>query len=511
MSDWAQGYVTDIGYTYGYYGELNPHRARLALLNAGYDVPVFKTACELGFGQGVSVNINGAAAPVAWWGTDFNPSQAAFAQRLAGSSGASLSLTDEAFESYAAREDLPEFDFIALHGIWSWINDGARAAIVDLVSRRLKVGGVLYISYNTLPGWANFVPLREMLLHHAEALSPPSAPMTDRLDGALKFATRLMETKPAFARVNPQAAERLSKLSTQNPAYLVHEYMNRDWVPMSITRLRDWLAPAKLTYAGSALYTDHINVVNLTEAQQALLADIPDPILREEARDLIIAQQFRRDYWIKGPTKMPAMAQLEALRAERVVLLQPASKVELKVTGSLGDATLHEAVYRPVLDALADNRPRSIGQLADGFAKTEISFPILMQALFLLIGKGAVVPVHTEADEAAARGTSQRLNAALMKHARVSGEVPYLASPVIGGGVGVARFEQLMLAAHLDGITDPGKIAEYVWTILKPQNQAIVHEGKTYTEEHDNLALLHRQSKIFVKEFVPLFQALGLI
>ena len=30
MSDWTAGYVADIGYTYGYYTELNPLRVKLA-------------------------------------------------------------------------------------------------------------------------------------------------------------------------------------------------------------------------------------------------------------------------------------------------------------------------------------------------------------------------------------------------------------------------------------------------------------------------------------------------
>ena len=33
MSDWSAGYVADIGYTYGYYAELNPLRVKLAFLN----------------------------------------------------------------------------------------------------------------------------------------------------------------------------------------------------------------------------------------------------------------------------------------------------------------------------------------------------------------------------------------------------------------------------------------------------------------------------------------------
>jgi hypothetical protein len=39
MSDWTAGYVADVGYTFGYYTELNPLRLRLAFLNAGLAFP----------------------------------------------------------------------------------------------------------------------------------------------------------------------------------------------------------------------------------------------------------------------------------------------------------------------------------------------------------------------------------------------------------------------------------------------------------------------------------------
>jgi hypothetical protein len=87
MSDWTAGYVADIGYTYGYYTELNPLRVKLAFLNAGLSAPEMGTACELGFGQGMSTNLQAAASVVKWYGTDFNPSQAACAQEFAALSG----------------------------------------------------------------------------------------------------------------------------------------------------------------------------------------------------------------------------------------------------------------------------------------------------------------------------------------------------------------------------------------------------------------------------------------
>mgnify|MGYP003607067131 CR=1 FL=1 len=83
MSVWSDGYVSDINYTYGYYAELDPQRAVLPLLMAGLAVPPVRTACELGFGQGLSINVHGAAGPAGWWGTDFNPAHTSFAPKVA--------------------------------------------------------------------------------------------------------------------------------------------------------------------------------------------------------------------------------------------------------------------------------------------------------------------------------------------------------------------------------------------------------------------------------------------
>jgi len=62
VSDWTEGYVADIDYTYGYYEELNPLRLLVPFLNVGLQPPEIATACELGYGQGVSVNLHAAAS-----------------------------------------------------------------------------------------------------------------------------------------------------------------------------------------------------------------------------------------------------------------------------------------------------------------------------------------------------------------------------------------------------------------------------------------------------------------
>lgn len=246
MTDWTAGYVADVGYTFGYYAELNPLRVNLAFLNAGLVPPQIGTACELGFGQGVSTNLHAAASVTQWHGTDFNPSQASFAQELGQASGADVKLYDEAFDAFCHRDELPEFDYIGLHGIWSWVSDANRKVVVDFIHRKLKVGGVLYISYNTQPGWAAMVPMRDLLTEHAEVMGADGAGIVSRIDGALGFVDQLFAANPKYAVANPHIADRVAKIKEQNRHYVAHEYFNRDWEPMGFAKMARWLEPAKV-------------------------------------------------------------------------------------------------------------------------------------------------------------------------------------------------------------------------------------------------------------------------
>lgn len=511
MTDWTAGYVADIGYTYGYYQELNPHRVKLAFLNAGLVCPKFGTACELGFGQGISANLHAAASAIAWHGTDFNPAQAGFAQELAANSGASAQLYDDAFAEFAQRTDLPDFDYIGIHGIWSWISGENRGVIVDFVRRKLKVGGVLYISYNTYPGWAAFAPVRHLMTEHAEIIGSEGHGIVRRIDGALDFTARLLATNPAYVRANPQIAERVKKIKDHSRHYLAHEYFNRDWHPMHFATMADLLKPAKLGYACSANYLDHIDVVNLTAEQQAFLTEIPDQMFRESVRDFMVNQQFRRDYWVKGARKLSPQEQAEALRTQKIILISHRPDVSLKVKSILGEADMSAAVYNPILDFLADHIPKSLAQIEQSLKDKGIALAQLMQAIMVLSGAGHLAAVQDDADIDRARKHSDKLNACLIKKARGSNDITYLASPVIGGGVAVGRFQQLFLLAMSQGKNEPSEWALEVSRTLLAQGQKIVKEGKTLETSDENLAELIAQARMFADKQMPILKALQVI
>lgn len=488
---WTAGYVSDVAYTAGYFPELNPTRLPLALLNAGYAPPKVQNACELGFGQGVSIAIHAAAQPhVNWYGDDFNPSHAAFANWMVDASGAKATLTDESFAEFCARDDLPDFDFIGLHGIWSWISPENRDLIVDFLRRKLRVGGVAFISYNVLPGWASAMPLRDMLARHGDVMGSAGQSSVGKMDAALGFVDRMIQLSPAWIRANPAMVEKLNQLKTMPKAYLAHEYLNQHLRPMYFTEIADELSAAKLDFACSASLTDAVDEAHLTVEQREFLAEIENEAFREMARDYFTNAQFRRDYWIKGGRVLPASQRIDEIRKLPVVLIAPRDAVAKTLTTSLGEITLQAEIYDPILDLLADHKPRTIEQMEEALKQHSIEFLQIVQALMILIGIGSIAPAQPGPVVKAARKTTDALNELLTAQAHFTDQVQALASPVIGGGVAVSRVEQMFMAADRAGARSDDARAAHAWAALSRQNEHLIKDGESLTTPEQNQARL---------------------
>ena len=510
MNDvWNEGYFTDIGYTYGCYREINPVFQRFCLLVHGLSASESPEGqhCELGFGQGVSVNIHAAANPGHYVATDFNPAHAAHANTLSRASGSGARLYDDSFEQLLARTDLQQFDSISLHGIWAWVSRENQQYIAEFARRHLKPGGIFYNSYNCFPGWAPTYPLRQLFaVHDRYAAAPHGA--SERVDAALKFSEALLAANPHYLKVAPHLPEKLKAISGQDRSYLVHEYFNRDWNCMYFTDVVDALAPAKLDYACTAAPLDTVDAVNLSAEGVAFLASIDHPILREQARDYFVNQQFRKDLYVRGATRLNAAEQRERLLETRFVLLKPVDEVTLKVTGAMGEATLQEDVYAPTLAALAEKKytPKTLRELAS--ALPNLRWAQLQQAVVVLVGMDAVAPCHTEAITKQVQKRCTALNQHLCARAQFANDIEALASPVTGGGIGVNRFQQLFLQALSQGKKQPSDWSAYVWQILTAQNQKLVKEGKTLESAEENLAELTAQAQTFAEKQLPVLKAL---
>lgn len=510
MAHWTAGYVADIDYTHGYYNELNPLRLKLAFLNSGLVYPNINTACELGYGQGLSINVHAAASTTHWFGTDFNPAQASFAQELMRSAGTNVKLYDDAFAEFISRSELPEFDFIALHGIWSWISDKNRKNLVDFLDRKLKVGGIVYISYNTLPGWASFVPMRQLLADHAKRFGSEGKGIKNRIDGAIEFAERLISTDPLFIRSNPQVAERIKNIRTQSRHYLAHEYFNQSWNPMPFSELSEWLAPAKLQYACSAHYLEHVEAINLTAQQSSLLSELSDVVFRESVRDMMVNQPFRRDYWVKGSRKLSLIEQRELLRDLDLVLVTNSKDIKMTVDGALGSASMSESIYNPLIEFMSDYKVKKMNEIEKVLTKSNVNFQQMIQAIMVLCGKGHLAIAQNSETSALVEKSCDALNAYIYGRSRADNEINFAASPITGGGVGVGRFSQLFLLANRHGFNKQNEAISFVWNILSIQGQKLIKEGQTLKTDDENLNQLKNEWISFISHDKPILDALGI-
>jgi SAM-dependent methyltransferase len=312
----ADGYVEDILYTFGYHPELDPVRMQAVLRRAGVEPPEVAAACELGFGQGLSLAIHAVAGGAAWWGTDLIPAHAAHVRALVAGTEARLEAAEQAFAVFCARDDLPQFDFIGLHGVWSWVSAANRDRILGLVARRLRTGGVVYVSYNALPGWAPMLPLREMMVAYAAAL-PADLPRADRIEAALHDAQMRVLRDPVLLETCPGIEAELRAIRHKGVAYLAHELFNRDWAPMHPEEVATAMRSAGLSFAAQA-----------DEAEPASGA------------------RFRREYFIKDGA--PPMDEGAALRTSRQ------RDGQLRDVQSLNDRLLALASSSPGMAWLAD-------------------------------------------------------------------------------------------------------------------------------------------------------------
>lgn len=507
MTTWNAGYVSDLNYTYGYYTELNPMQAGLALASRGKKSTKIENACELGFGHGVSTVIHSAASNIKWYGNDFIPSQALFASDLTKEAGCDAELCDDSFEEFLQRTDLPKLDFIGLHGIWSWISATNQRLIVEFVRRNLSLGGILYISYNTLPGWSNFAPVRHLMTEHAKLVGAESGNLSQKIESATAFAKKLVQIESQFLLSNPSLKLKMEEIEKQNVSYLAHEYFNKDWSPIYFSQMAEALEPCKLNYGAPAALLDHIDAANLTTDQSAFIDSISSTILQQGARDVLVNQSFRRDLWVKGVRAMKIGEQLADLRSKRFVMLANHEDVELKIKGVRGEIELRKEIYAPILDSLANAHITTVAELEQSVKKNNVDIAQLFQAIMILAAKGAIRPAQDPEVIEGAHTKTQRLNKILMERSKLEKGISFLASPVTGGGIGVSRFDQLFLLSVTLGADDPKSWAEFAWSCLKTEGQKIVKDRKTLESEEDNRKELLSQATYFSEKTLPALKA----
>jgi SAM-dependent methyltransferase len=512
--DWTAGYASDIEYTAGFYREQSPAYLNFACVLNGYEPVALNrpfTYFELGFGRGLTANVLAASNPQGqFYAADFNPAHVAGARQLAATAQlANLTLLENSFEELAQGQvaDLPQFDFITLHGIYTWVTVENRQHIVNFIARYLKPGGIVYASYNAMPGWSAALPLQRLIVEHADLFPNRS---DAQIKQAASFIEKLEAAQAGYFTANPALKHRLDTLKNGNPHYLVHEYLHRHWQPLYHVDVAREMSAAKLDFVGSAELPFAYPALYLTAEKQELLNAIPDASLRETFKDYFLNTGFRKDIFVRGARRMTPTRQTEWLQQIGLALLVPRAEAKLTMKLPFGEVNGKEELYGPVLDALA-KQPQSLAELAALPALKGQSASNLAQVAALLTGSGQASTYFTNGKVAA--DSAHKMNRALAAQARYGDEYQALASPLLGSGISANFIERLayLVLSQNPREQDASAVTRQMWQIMAAQGRRMAKEGKALESEEENLAELGLQVNTILTTKVPLWRQLKVL
>jgi hypothetical protein len=212
--------------------------------------------------------------------------------------------------------------------------------------------------------------------------------------------------------------------------------------------------------------------------------------------------------FVKGPQRLSRSEQLDAIRFDAFALASHPEDVPMKARGALGEMTLQEQVYRPLIEALAENdyAPKKVDELARHANLQAMPLAQVLQAILVLIGAGHVHPAQEPAS--ALQTHCRALNRYLCERARSGGGIQFLASPVIGAGVSVSSIHQLFLLALQHGKKSEAEQAAFAWGLLSGEGKRVVKDGKALETPEENLAELANTARQFTTTRLPVLRAL---
>ena len=176
-------------------------------------------------------------------GIDLSPRQIADGQRTALELGVSnLQLVAGSIANI--DDSWGEFDYIIVHGVYSWLPPDVQAAVLRVCVNNLSANGVAYVSYNTYPGWKSREMVREAMLFRAQHRGGDVA---DRLNLGLGMVD-FLAAHATSPWVKQSHAELQTTFKTADRSYITHEFLELYNAPCYFHEFMTRCNAAGLTY-----------------------------------------------------------------------------------------------------------------------------------------------------------------------------------------------------------------------------------------------------------------------
>ena len=181
------------------------------------------------------------------------------------------------------------FDYIIAHGIYSWVPEDVRDAIITVCKQNLSENGIAYVSYNTLPGWNMVKTIRDMMFYHTQNFADASSRILEARR-MLNFA--INNSSGGDSPYKQMLQTETTLLSKVDDNYLYHDHLEHHNEPCYFHEFMSKASAKGLEYLGdSALSTMYLG--NYAQQARELLVKVDDIVRQEQYLDFLTNRRFR--------------------------------------------------------------------------------------------------------------------------------------------------------------------------------------------------------------------------
>ena len=198
--------------------------------------------------------------------------------------------------------EIGTFDYIIAHGVYSWVDDGVKDALLRLIDEHLAEDGIAYISYNTYPGWHTMDEVRQLMM------------FSNRDKAQFNHKEKVLHGKTIGSIVGSQILkydnlkERNSKflgalrsVMQKDEYYVGHDHLEPNNDPVYFYQFNDHLGAHNLAYLCDADLT--LSMVRSFDADIADTLDKLAPndhVAQEQYLDFMLDTTFRKSIICKA-------------------------------------------------------------------------------------------------------------------------------------------------------------------------------------------------------------------
>lgn len=198
--------------------------------------------------------------------------------------------------------EIGTFDYIIAHGVYSWVDDGVKDALLRLIDEHLAEDGIAYVSYNTYPGWHTMDEVRQLMM------------FSNRDKAQFNHKEKVLHGKTVGSIVGSQILkydnlkERNSKflgalrsVMQKDEYYVGHDHLEPNNDPVYFYQFNDHLEAHNLAYLCDADLT--LSMVRSFDADIADTLDklaLNDHVAQEQYLDFILDTTFRKSIICKA-------------------------------------------------------------------------------------------------------------------------------------------------------------------------------------------------------------------